>query len=179
MDYDAETSTHRSYYTVHGQRCWNTEEVVTQSVVNDAETQKKLLHSPWSTMLKHRRSCYTVHGRWCWNIEEAVIQSVVDDAETQKKLLHSPWSTILKHRGSYYTVRGQRCWTTTHTDWLQQLHREPSINHRCFLRSAETIRTQIPWLKQPWICNAKTTYKNSNKKQIKKLLLQPEQQTPH
>jgi hypothetical protein len=56
----------------------HTEEVVTQSVVNDAETQKKLLHSPWSTMLKHRR-----------------------------KLLHSPWSTMLKQQLTQidYTVR--------------------------------------------------------------------------
>jgi hypothetical protein len=45
----AETTTH-------------TKEVVTQSVVNDVETQKKLLHSLRSTMLKHR-SRYTVHDQ--------------------------------------------------------------------------------------------------------------------
>jgi len=45
------------------------EEVVTQSVVNDAETQKKLLHNPWSTMLKHRRN-------------DVVTQSMVNDAKT-------------------------------------------------------------------------------------------------
>jgi hypothetical protein len=52
MVYNDETTTH-------------TEEVVTQSVVNDSKTQKKLLHSPWSTLLKHRRSCYTAHGQRC------------------------------------------------------------------------------------------------------------------
>jgi hypothetical protein len=56
MVYNDETTTH-------------TEEVVTQSVVNDVEKQKKLLHSPWSMMLKHR-----------------------------KKLLHSLWSTMMKQQ---------------------------------------------------------------------------------
>jgi hypothetical protein len=125
-------------------------------MVDDAETQK-LLHSPWSTMLKHR-SCYTVHGH---------------DAETQKllhspwstmlkhrKLLHSLWSTMLKHKGSRYTVQcGQQ--QLTQIDYNS--HREPSINHRCYLRSAETVRAQISWLKQPAICDAETTCNNSNK----------------
>jgi hypothetical protein len=75
-------------------------EDVTQSMVDDAETQK-LLHSPWSTMLK--KLLHMVD-----DAEEVVTQSMVDDAETQK-LLHSPWSTMLKHRGSCYIVYGQRC----------------------------------------------------------------------
>jgi len=125
----------RSCYTVCGQRCWNTEEVVTQSVVNDADTQKKLLHSPWSTMLKHKRSSYTVRGQWCWNIEEVVTQSVANDAEIQVKVVT-----------------------------------------QSVVNDAETVRTQIPWLKQPAICDTETAYNNSNKRQIKKLLLQPQQQ---
>jgi hypothetical protein len=32
-------------------------------MVDDAETQRKLLHSLWSTMLKHKGSRYTVRGQ--------------------------------------------------------------------------------------------------------------------
>jgi hypothetical protein len=59
-----------------------------------------------------------------------VTQSRVADAETQRKSLHSPGPTTLKHKGSRYTVSGQ-----------QQPYN----------------KAQIPWLKQPTICDAETT----------------------
>jgi hypothetical protein len=94
-------------------------------MVNDAETQK-LLHSPWSTMLKHR-SCYMV--------DDAETQKLYTvhghDAETQRKPLHSPGPMMLKHKGSHYTVRGQQ--------QLTQI-----TNHRCYMRNAETVKSANP-----------------------------------
>jgi hypothetical protein len=43
----------------------------------------------------------------------------------------------------------------------------------------ETVRTQIPWLKQPTICDAETTYNNSNKKENKEVVTPTTIATPH
>ena len=109
-----------------------------------------MLHSPWSTMLKHK-SCY-----------------MVDDAKTQK-LLHSPWSTMLKHR-SYYTVHGRRCWNTkaVHNSWSRCWNTEEVVTHpktddaetqRKLLHSQRSTTTlqqshvsQAPTIAPTWEC---------------------------
>jgi hypothetical protein len=63
------------------------EEVVTQSVVNDAHTEEVVTQSMVNDAETH--------------IEEVVTQFVVNDAETtthQKKLLHPLWSTMMKQQ---------------------------------------------------------------------------------
>jgi hypothetical protein len=67
-----------------------------------------------------------------------MLKHKIDDAEFMV--------TMLKHKGSRYTVNGQ-----------QQLHREPSTNHRSYTRMMKQSRAQISWLKQPAICGAETT----------------------
>jgi hypothetical protein len=82
----AETTTH-------------TEEVVTQSVVNDAETTTHTEEVVTQSMVNDAET--TTHT------EEVVTQFVVNDAETtthQKKLLHPLWSTMLKQQHKTVTL---------------------------------------------------------------------------
>jgi hypothetical protein len=88
--------------------------------------------------------------------EEVVTLSVVYDAETTTHTRRSCYLFVVYDAET--TIHKVVTLTTTTTPGAR-------INHRyCVNHVAETVRTQIPLLKQPTICDAETTYNNSNKK---------------
>ena len=115
--------------------CWNTELITQSKVLKHRCWNTELLHSPGQQMLKHRAALQSLRSRRCWNTELLHNSRVADD-ETQRKLLHSPELQMLKHRGTARTDDAE-------TQRSRNNHREPSTNHRSYMRMTDTVKSAI------------------------------------